>query len=73
MEPSIKTVSSVVQKASGLVEFPEGLTFYDLGLNSHQLQRIQIGLLKTFNRTVPTLKYSDTVISITNQLLKIKP
>lgn len=71
-QPTLHTVADVVRQVTRIKNVPLYETFSNLGLTSQQLQRVQIQLLKTFNRTVRLLKFTDTVDTVTQELLSTK-
>lgn len=68
---NINTVASIVQDVTGIVNIPLTEQFVDLGITNFQLQRIQISFVRNFNRTVTSLKFSDTVQSVTDRLISL--
>lgn len=71
LHPTTHTVAEVVRQVTGIKNVPIYETFATLGVSSTQLQQIQIKLLRTFKRTVPTLQWQDTVATVNDQLNRI--
>lgn len=51
-------------------DFPMDMNFHELGFTNQQLKRIQMRFVKSLNRTVSTIFFSDTILTLTARLLK---
>lgn len=61
-------VRAIVKVKTNLSDIPLNATFHDLGLTNAQLLQVQTKLIRTFNRTVGTIFFSDTIYTITQRL-----
>lgn len=61
-------VAALVKAEGKLATIPHNETMMDLGFSNEQLRRIQTRIAKTFNKTVSTIFFIDTVYTITDRL-----
>lgn len=61
-------VRAIIKLQTNLKDVPLNATFNELGLTNAQLQQVQAKLIKTFNRTVGTIFFSDTIYTVTQRI-----
>ena len=62
-----ETIRSLITTELRLKDLPMNLSFHEAGLSNNDFQRITVLLNKKFQRTVATIKYSDTVYTLTDR------
>ncbi len=62
------TVQTVVKNTMKLEVVPMNISFHELGLHNADLIKVQQRLAKTFNKTVSTVFFTDTIYSLTERL-----
>lgn len=73
--PTLTEIKAIVSACSNipLQSLPIHEIFGNMGLHQEQLHRIQVRILKTFQRTVPLIKLTDTVAKLSENLNHVKP
>jgi len=63
-----ETIRSLIKSELRFEDLPMNVSFEQLNLSSTDLKKIQIRLIKSLNKTVPSIFFIDTVYTIHEKL-----